>query len=50
MIRDARMAALVAKDKEPITPFRARVRALYEARAGSRACDRVVAISRHAAT
>ena len=30
MLRDARMAALVAR--EPITPFRARVRALYEAR------------------
>ncbi|KAK9844049.1 hypothetical protein WJX81_003003 [Elliptochloris bilobata] len=28
MIRDARMQALVAKDKEPITPFIARIRAL----------------------
>lgn len=30
MIRDARMAELVAKDKEPITPFIAKVRAMYE--------------------
>ena len=30
MIRDARMQALVAPDKEPITPFISRVRSLYE--------------------
>jgi predicted ABC-class ATPase len=30
MIRDARMQALVARDKEPITPFLHRVRELYE--------------------
>ncbi len=30
MIRDARMQALVAHDKEPITPFLHRVRELYE--------------------
>jgi predicted ABC-class ATPase len=30
MIRDARMQALVAKDKEPITPFIYRVRELYD--------------------
>lgn len=30
MIRDARMQALVARDKEPITPFIYRVRELYE--------------------
>lgn len=30
MIRDARMQALVAADKEPITPFLHRVRELYE--------------------
>jgi predicted ABC-class ATPase len=30
MIRDHRMQALVAKDKEPITPFIERVRQLYE--------------------
>lgn len=30
MIRDARMQALVAKEKEPITPFIDRVRQLYE--------------------
>jgi predicted ABC-class ATPase len=30
MIRDARMQALVAKDKEPITPFIYRVRELYQ--------------------
>ncbi|ACX52920.1 ABC transporter, ATPase, predicted [Ammonifex degensii KC4] len=30
MIRDARMQALVAKDKEPITPFIDRVRQLYQ--------------------
>ncbi|RUM88757.1 MAG: ATPase [Thermodesulfatator sp.] len=30
MIRDARMQALVSKDKEPITPFLDRVRELYE--------------------
>ncbi len=30
MIRDARMQALVAKEKEPITPFIDRVRHLYE--------------------
>lgn len=29
MIRDARMQALVAKDKEPITPFISKVRSLY---------------------
>jgi predicted ABC-class ATPase len=30
MIRDARMQALIAKEKEPITPFLDRVRELYE--------------------
>ncbi|WP_297058067.1 ABC-ATPase domain-containing protein [Thermosulfurimonas sp.] len=30
MIRDARMQALIAKEKEPITPFIDRVRELYE--------------------
>ncbi|HHY93685.1 MAG TPA: ABC-ATPase domain-containing protein [Firmicutes bacterium] len=30
MIRDARMQALVAKDREPITPFLDRVRSLWE--------------------
>ncbi|CAN0068636.1 unnamed protein product [Ectocarpus sp. 4 AP-2014] len=30
MIRDVRMQMLVAKEKEPITPFISRVRALYE--------------------
>jgi len=30
MIRDVRMQALVAKDKEPITPFISKVRALYQ--------------------
>ena len=30
MIRDGRMQALVAKDKEPITPFIDRIRQLYE--------------------
>ncbi|CAM9444914.1 unnamed protein product, partial [Hapterophycus canaliculatus] len=30
MIRDLRMQRLVAKEKEPITPFISRVRALYE--------------------
>ncbi|CAM9223865.1 unnamed protein product [Pylaiella littoralis] len=30
MIRDLRMQTLVAKEKEPITPFISRVRALYE--------------------
>jgi len=30
MIRDERMAQLVAKDKEPITPFIKKVRSLYE--------------------
>jgi len=30
MIRDARMQALIAKEKEPITPFVDRVRQLYE--------------------
>ncbi len=30
MIRDARMQALIAKDREPITPFIDRVRQLYE--------------------
>ncbi|NLO22443.1 MAG: ABC-ATPase domain-containing protein [Syntrophomonadaceae bacterium] len=30
MIRDARMQSLVAKEKEPITPFIDRVRSLYE--------------------
>ena len=30
MIRDARMQALVAKEKEPITPFIDRIRSLYE--------------------
>jgi len=30
MIRDARMQALVCKDKEPITPFIDRVRSIYE--------------------
>lgn len=30
MLRDARMQALVSKDKEPITPFTHRVRELYE--------------------
>ena len=32
MVRDARMQRLVAKDKEPITPFIDRVRQLYEER------------------
>ncbi len=32
MIRDARMQELVAKEKEPITPFVAKVRVLYEER------------------
>ena len=32
MIRDSRMQALVASDKEPITPFIARVRDLYAKR------------------
>ncbi len=32
MIRDERMQALVTQDKEPITPFLHRVRALYEQR------------------
>lgn len=30
MLRDARMRALISSDKEPITPFVERVRALYE--------------------
>jgi predicted ABC-class ATPase len=30
MIRDARMQALVAKEKEPITPFIDRIRSIYE--------------------
>ena len=30
MIRDARMAALVAPEQEPITPFLRRVRGLFE--------------------
>eukprot|EP00871_Galdieria_phlegrea_P006071 jgi/Galph1/951/GphlegSOOS_G5680.1 len=30
MIRDRRMQALVSKDKEPITPFIARIRSMYE--------------------
>ena len=32
MVRDARLQALVAREKEPITPFLDRVRELYEAR------------------